>query len=452
MKTFAARARSLLAADEIEADPRLRLMAALLTFVCYFSLFAWWHDPAGGDHNLMQPGVPVPAWPLSWLSDRPTFDPFWIKGYLTLVIIAGVVNMLWLLTSKDATGPMILLAVLWLHVLMVYLLDVRLAENVHHIHLFVTLIFLIATDKMRFLCIGLGGAMFLSAMSQLTPSWLHAELPANLPGVAPWCAAPVSLVTVGLPLLLPWLWLFRWQRPLRGVAAVLVASQVFWGFLLGFLEPAFLAPALWIAFMSGPPQGMSGYRFVRRHAAAWILLTLAICGTLYPLACAGDPRLTQQGAFTTFMPLDACRETIVDIVVRKVAHRFRFHLKIGPPNAVGDSPLACFLATDSRYRSIKFDPPVMDGHVAVFNPADFSVVNPRTLSDPYFYRQWARRLLDRYQPDSLHISVSVLLNGVPPRYQVMDDEFGPALRADAATPWRPTSDTAATPPPTEAIR
>lgn len=437
---LAARLERAFAVDEIEADPRLRVLLGALLFYGYFTFSSWYGRP-----GLSTLGTEtfnyVPTWVLENLRGLIFLDQFWTKAYfyaLSMLALGGVGSLLY---RKSCLAPTLILALLFVSKAFYYLSDLRLMANFHHIHLLITFVFLISRSKLFFTRLALLACYELAALAKLSPSWLEGgyfnSVPDKLP-LLPGHPAVVRAASVGVLLLEaagPALWFSR-SRVLRlGSIVAFLAFHAYSGLLVGHKYTSLMIPLVVGAFLRFDAPIQQGYRFAVRHWPSWLALELALLGGLVGFAIPGDVRLTAEGRYLGLFMFDGNRAVYFDALVKKGRTSVRLEAELpwrngailedGTIESARPRRIVGEVNTDGRLESRFEDRFVIeqDG-VIVFNSRILEHAFYRTNGDPYLYYFYGKELCRRFRPDRLSMRLRQQLDGRVEKVTVMDiDDF-----------------------------
>lgn len=441
------RLASWLHCEEVDRDPRLKMLCGCL--LLYFHMtFDSWREQAVSLSTLGNEVFNYAPAPLlenfRWLIFMDHFQTqtwLYAQGMLALL---GLFSLFGLRSSLLALG---LLAWLFVNKLYFYFADFRLFANFHHFHLFFTLIFLISADKLRFFRGALVVGYFLSGLVKLTPSWLFGEYFNSLPDKLPllpkidWVVTAASVSVIVLEFAGPLCWFTRlaWLRRLSFGA--FIVFHVYSGVIVGFWYTTLMLPVVGAAFLGFPEPLHAGYRFARRHLAPLGVFALACLGGCVHLVIPGDARLTSEGRYYGLFMFDANHSVQFQAVVEKGDKLWIFRVfRDRQPDGAGDNGLRCAFYRDDRLvESFAVTGPVRDEGEIIFNPGYFTSARMRIAGDPYLYYFYARELMRRYRPDRLAIRLDERLNGHAEAVTLLDiSDFGaldPAYDCFGHNPW-----------------
>lgn len=443
-----------LAVRELEGDVRLRLLCAFLNFYGVVTFAQWF-----GDTSLSTLGTEtfnfVPAWPFENLRCLIVLGQFWTKTAMAALVLVSAGGFL-LALAGNSFWPMVTLAVLFLSKGYFYLSDLRLVTNYHHIHLILTLFFLVSRSKLFFARIALLITYHLAAFTKLTPSWLAGEAFNSVPDKLPLLPKADLAVTLFCQALTAWefagpaAWFAPSAALRRGSVALFVLFHLYSTFLVGPRYPTIMLPAVLAAFHAFDRPVQYGYRFESRHRLSWALAGLLYLGGLLGFAIPGDIRLTGEGRTFGLFMFDANRATHFTAELRKGERRLVFHVD-RPWRAEGLDDYAGYEASRHGTTSaelyerwdlvqvFKPDQIIRDQGVVLWNPVLFTTAGSRSFGDPYLYYFWAKEVCRRYRPDRLSVRVETALDGREERQLVLDlhDVCGqdPRYNAFWHNPW-----------------
>jgi len=417
-----ARLSRLLCSDEVDRDPRLKIIAGCLLLYYHLTFYFWRQNavPLSTAGDAVFDYVPAPFFQglrgLVFLNQFQTETYLYVLGMLALL---GLFSLFYLRSSLPA---LCLLAWLFVNKLYFYLGDFRLFTNYHHFHLLYTLTFLLAQDKLRFFRAVLGLSYLMSAVVKLSPSWLLGEYFNSVAGKLPLLpqangvvlAASVGLIVLELFGPLCWFTRVRWLRRLSFGAFILF--HLYSGVIVGFWYTTLMLPVVAAAFLEFDEPLQSGYRFLRRHLVVFALFALALLGSLYHYFIPGDVRLTAEGRYYGLFMFDANHSVRFVTQIRKGDKTWiiELHRRWNSPGATAaiDSSIHCEVFEAGRpLGGFPVTQPILDGGDVLFNPQYFNSARMRMYGDPYLYFHYARELVRRCRPDRVSIRLDQQLDG-----------------------------------------
>lgn len=433
LKSVRDRVGDLFCSEEVDRDPRLKIICACL-LLYYHMTFDFWSQhsvPLSTRGNEVFDYAPARLFQnFRWLI---FMDNFQTKTYLYALGMLALLGLFSLFYRRSSRLALWLLAWLFLNKGFFYLCDYRLFANYHHFHLLYTLTFLISQSKLRFFRAVLGLSYVMSAVVKLTPSWLFGEYFNSVTGKLPllpkesWVVTAASVGVIGLELFGPLCWLtgIAWLRRLSFGAFLLF--HVYSGVIVGFWYTTLMLPLVVAAFLGFNEPLLTGYRFSRRHLAPLSLFAMALLGSLYHFFIPGDVRLTAEGRYFGLFMYDANRSVRFETEIQKgnklwvvqVYRPFR-----NPGDAAGVAASAqvhCEFYQDGWLAdSFAVSRPISDGEEVIFNPQFFTTAQVRIYGDPYLYYFYARELVRRYRPDRVSIRLDEQLDGRREAVRLLD--------------------------------
>lgn len=428
--------RDLFAYQEVRQETRLRLIgAALLLFYC--ETFGDWDNSHAatlstyGSWNLNV----VPTWIMERLGGPIFMGVFPTHLYFRVLYFCGLLG-LFLLFREECFLSVLLLAFLFVNKAYYYLSDLRLAADFHHIHLILTLLFLVSRSKLFFFRMGLAACYLALGLAKLYPSWLQGEYFNSILGKVPfmpetaWVLTGLCLSWVIWEFIGPLLW-FSSSKILRllpvGVFGVAHAYQIV---VAGPAYPSLMLPVLLSAFWNPEGPIQKGYRFSRRHLPSWFFLGGVLLGGLWHLLIPGDVRLTGEGRLLGLALSDANRAAGCRVVLEKGDKRMAFEVEWlwRYPTLLEDgTPVP---GREVRYKGEVYRRgklvqrlprgiPVQDGPLVVWNP-DFFTSLPYDALEPYVFYFYGREICRAYKPDRLSIEFHQQLDGHLERVRLLD--------------------------------
>lgn len=424
LNLFRARLDAAFHGQEVDHDPRLKIICGCLLFYFHMTFNAWREQAVSLSTlgNEVFNYAPAPLLEnFRWLIFMDQFQTqtwLYAQGMLALF---GLFSLFYLRSSRVALG---LLGWLFVNKVYFYMADFRLFSNFHHFHLLYTLVFLISSDKLRFFRGALVVSYFLSGLVKLTPSWLFGEyfnaLPEKLPLLPKldWLVTTATVSVIVLEFLGPLCWFTR-VRWLRGLSfGAFIVFHLYSGVIVGFWYTTLMLPLVAAAFLGFKEPLHAGYRFTRRHLATFGIFTIALCGGFYHLFIPGDVRLTGEGRYFGLFMFDANHAVRFQVRIRKgdqmwVVQVYRRWWHAHAPEAL-DSGIRSARYRDERLEeTFEVNGPIRDGGEIIFNPDYFTAARMRIGGDPYLYYFYTRELVRRHQPDRVSIRLDRRLDGHP---------------------------------------
>lgn len=420
---------ALLASEEVDRDPRLKIIGGCLLF--YFHMtFNHWREGAvplstlGND--LFDYAPPALMENLRWLI---FLDHFQTQTWLYVQGMAALFGLFSLFYLRSSLPALCLLAWLFVNKLYFYLADVRLFSNFHHFHLLYTLVFLISTDKLRFFRLTLVLSYFLSGLVKLTPSWLFGEyfnaVPDKLPLLpkADWVVTAASVGVVLLEFLGPLCWFTRivWLRRLSFAAFILF--HVYSGVIVGFWYTTLMLPLVVAAFLGFKEPLQAGYRFSRRHLPTLAVFMFALLGGLHHFFIPGDARLTGEGRYRGLFMFDANHSVRFQARIHKgdTLWVVQVHRLWQEEDGKTTSGINCLLYRNNELvGNFPVTDLIYDADGILLNPSFFNSARMRVSGDPYLYYYYARELVRRHRPDLVSIRLDRRLDGHREEVTVLD--------------------------------
>ncbi len=441
---------ALFSSDEVDRDPRLKIICGCLLLYYHMTFAEWWDGAASLSTlgNELFNYAPAPVFEnLRWLVFMDVFQTrtyFYALGMLALV---GLFSLFVARSSRVALG---VLAWLFLNKVFFYLCDFRLFANFHHFHLLYTLAFLLAHDKLRFFRLTLAVSYVMSGIVKLTPSWLSGEYFNSLPDKLPmlpkvdWIVTAACVGVTVLELIGPVCWFtgIRWLRRLTFGAFVLF--HIYSGVIVGYWYTTLMLPLVVAAFWGFNEPLQKGYRFSGRHLAPMGLCAVALLGSLYQYVIPGDVRLTAEGRYFGLFMFDAGHSVRFEVTIRRGDKRWIIQMfrnwQFEPGGKAVPSRMTCvFHQDDVPVDYFEVVKPVRDGQDILFNPGYFTSARMRMSGDPYLYYFYARELVKRCHPDQVSIVMEQRLDGHPETVTLIDipdfAERDPAYHSFTHNDW-----------------
>lgn len=434
-RSIAVRIGDLLGVPEIEKDERLRMILAALNLYFYVTFTDWYGNPALSTLGTETFNF-VPTWVFESLRGIIFLNQFWTKNYFCLLLFLALAGF-FLALRRQCLWAALILGFLFLNKTYYYLSELRLITNYHHIHLILTLAFLISKPKLFFFRLALMCCYLLAAMTKMTPSWLYGEAFNSVPDKLPllprseaavtWaCRGVILLETLG-----PLLWFSR-RRTLRmGSVLAFIAFHLYSAVLVGYRYPTIMLPTLIPAFLNFDKPVHTGYRFVLRHLVPWSLLGFLLAGGLTPFLIPGDVRLTGEGRYLGLFMFDANRAATFHAEARRGDQRLLFYVERPWRSAALDDPEEYERIRRGKVRVKlyekgilirRLDPAqsVRDRGLAVWNPQLFTRPSSISFGDPYLYYFFGKEFCRRYKPDRLSLLLHQQLDGHEERHLLLD--------------------------------
>jgi hypothetical protein len=416
---------------EVDRDPRLRIICACLLSYYFMTFYYWWqmavslstlgnkvfdYAPAGIFQNFR------------WLI---FMDYSETKIYLYVLGMLALIGMFSLFYLRSSLFALCLLTFLFFNKLFFYLSDFRLFANYHHFHLFFTLVFLVSQSKLRFFRLALVVGYLMSAVVKFSPSWFYGEYFNSMTDKLPllpkldWVVTSASISVIILEFFGPLCWFTRigWLRRLSFCSFILF--HIYSGVVVGFWYTTLMLPLVLAAFLRFDQPLLAGYRFSRRHLAAFGVFAIVIIGGLYHFIIPGDVRLTGEGRYLGFFMFDANRQILFQTKIQKGNKLWMIEF-YRPFRGGNDPTVDPFQITCKYYENglpvKKFivTHSIEDGDDVIFNPLFFIKADVRMYGNPYLYYFYARELVRRYQPDRVAIRLDVQLDGHPEVVRLLD--------------------------------
>ena len=418
---FKNRLSGLLGCEEVDGDPRLKIICGCLLFY-YHMTFNYWRQlavPLSTAGNELFDYVPAPlAEHFRWLIFADYFQTQTYLYGLGMLALLGLFSLFYLRSSLLALS---LLAWLFINKFFFYLADLRLFTNYHHFHLLYSLVFLVSRDKLRFFRAALVVSYFASGVVKLSPSWLMGEYFNALPGKLPllpkvdWVVTAASVGVVVLEFLGPLCWFTRikWLRRISFGGFILF--HIYSGVIVGYWYTSLMLPVVVAVFMRFDEPLQSGYRFLRRDLVVSSVLAVALAGSVYHYFIPGNVRLTGEGRYFGQFMFDANHSIQSEAKIRKNDKLWVIKMDRNWRSAEGvkgpDSFIRCdYFEDDMLKQRYYVTSPIRDGDEVIFNPSFFTSARMRISGDPYLYYYYARELMRRYQPDQISIRLDQRLN------------------------------------------
>jgi hypothetical protein len=440
------RLTSLLGLDEIEADPRLRMICGALLYYFHMTFFDWWRSASALSTKGTESANYVPFFLFEGQRWSIFLNHEQTKVYLYVLGMLALLALFFLFYERRPTTSVVLLVFLWLNKVFFYLHDLRLFANFHHLHLIYTLAFLLAPSpyKLFFFRITLVVSYLMSGIIKLTPSWLLGEYFNSTPGKLPLLPDAAWFVTLAqqgiivLELVLVWAWFapYRWLR--SGCWYLYIFFHLYSGLLVGFKYTSLMMPLVVAAFLDFSHPIQYGYRWQRNHWRIWLFEALLLAGSVYHLFIPGDTRLTHEGKYFGVFMFDANRAVEFQSTIVKGDQRFVLQIRRPWRNGAiletgwlePQEDLEVQVEVYRHDELIKRYTPkgaVRDSsEQMVFNPKMLSSAQVRTFGDPYLYYFFAKEICARYRPDSISLTLWEQLDGHLYRAKLVDiPEFSP---------------------------
>ena len=427
------RLRALLGCAEVDRDPHLKAICAVLLFYFHMTFAFWWtrYVPLSTRGDDVFDYLPSGLFQnLRWLV---FMDGFQTESYLYALGMLALLGMISLFWFRSSLLALCLLAFLFANKLFFYLCDLRLFANYHHFHLLFTLTILVSTEKMRSFRAVLALSYLMSAIVKMTPSWLFGEYFNSVPEKLPlfsresWVVTSASVGLIALELFGPLCWFTRinWLRGFSFIAFVLF--HVYSGLIVGYWYTSLMLPLVVVAFIGFNEPLQAGFRFSRRHAPTLALFAIALFGGVYHLLIPGDARLTAEGKYFGLFMFDANRAVRFEADIHKGTNFWTIQVSRSWPTPGNPQGLDAGTRIHCNYyqngwlsNSFAVTQPIRDGNEVIFNPQYFTSASIRTIGDPYLYYFYARELVRRHHPDRVAIRLDERLDGHPEVVRLLD--------------------------------
>lgn len=416
-----ARLERILGAAEVDRDPRLKIICGCL-LLFFFMTFSDWHGaavPLSTAGNEVFNYAPSPL--LENFRGLVFMDLFQTRTWFYAQGMCALFGLFSLFLLRSSVPALCLLAWLFLNKLFFYLADFRLFTNFHHFHLFYTLVFLVAPDKLRWFRLALVLSYLLSGLVKLTPSWMFGEYFNSLPDKLPllpkvdWVVTAASVGVIVLELLGPLCWFTRAQWLRRLSFGAFLVFHLYSGVIVGFWYTSLMLPLVVAAFLGFNEPLHAGWRFARRQAAVIGVFLVALAGGVWNYFIPGDSRLTGEGTYTGLFMFDANHAVKFQVNIRKGENLWVFQVHRNwrfPGEPIRDAEIVCARFKNGEpVGNFRVTAPVRDGGEVIFNPRYFTDARMRISGDPYLYYFYARELQRRYQPDQLSLRLDRSLDG-----------------------------------------
>lgn len=432
-----------LGCDEVDSDPRLRLICGALLYYFHMTFFDWWRSASALSSKGTETANYVPFFMLENFRWLIFLNHEQTKLYLYALGMLALLSLFALFYLRRTTGVLLVMAFLWINKLYFYWSDLRLFANFHHLHLIYTLAFLISPSgsKLFFFRMTLVVTYFMSGLIKLTPSWLWGEYFNSIPGKLPLLPQNETLVRLAqqsiivLELILPWAWFLPQRAPRLTVWGLYILFHLYSGVLVGFKYTSLMMPLIVGAFLDFREPIQAGYRFQRSHLRCWIFEALLLLGGFYHFLIPGDTRLTHEGKYFGVFMFDANRAVDFRAEIVKGEHSYVFTLHRPWRNGAiledgslepADEPqmeIAVYQGSE-LVRQYRPKGTIKEGEERdlVFNPRLLTSAQVRTFGDPYLYYFWAKELCGRYHPDHLKLEMWEQLDGHRERAKLIDIE------------------------------
>lgn len=407
---------------EVDRDPRLKIICGCLLLYFHMTFQEWWYRAVplstAGEQLFDYVPTTVTSGSRWWVF----MDLFQTQSYLFVLGMLALLGLFSLMWSRSSLLAMCLLAWLLVNKVFFYLADFRLFANYHHFHLFYVLIFLVASDKLRFFRGALAVSYIMSGIVKLSPSWLLGEYFNSVPGKLPllpkveWVVTAACVGVIVLEFAGPFFWLScrRWLRRLSVGAFVLF--HLYSGFIVGFFYTTLMLPLVLAAFWGFREPVQAGYRFARRHLLPLGLFAVALAGSVWHYLIPGDVRLTAEGRYFGLFMFDAHHAVRFETRIRKddklwVINVYR-QWRMSPAHDPPGMKITCVLHQDGvPVGQFYVTEPLWDGDDLLLNPDYFGRARMRISGDPYLYHHYARELVRRCQPDEVSVFLEQRLDG-----------------------------------------
>ena len=442
--------RGLFQSEEVDRDPRLKIICGCLLLYCHMTFYFWWQSPEALSTLGNETFNYAPAGLIQnfrWLA---FMDYFQTRTYLYVQGMLALLGLFSLFYLRSSLLALCLLAWLAVNKVFFYLCDFRLFANYHHFHLLYTLVFLISSDKLRFFRCALGLSYIMSALVKLSPSWLFGEYFNSLPDKLPllpkvnWLVTAACVGVIVLEFIGPLCWLtsIRWLRRLSFGAFVLF--HIYSGVIVGFWYTTLMLPLVVAAFLGFDEPLLKGCRIRGRNIVTVGVFGVALMGGVYHFFIPGDARLTSEGRYFGLFMFDATRSVRFEADIQKGNKYWTVQVyrrwQMDDDSGENASAIHCDFYQDGRLaNSFAVRQPIRDGDEIIFNPAMFASARMRIYGDPYLYYYYARELVRRYQPDRVAIRLDQRLDGHKETVRLIDiPDFGqlnPAYNPFSRNEW-----------------
>lgn len=402
-------------AGEIEQSPALRGLGALLCLYAFLS-FANWPVDLSFSHEAHQWNTALP-WPLlqgqpAWIGLVPAL---WMRVYFQIQTLLAAGCMGLFLVGPRLHWALIGLAWLTCNKLFFYLLDLRQVANFHHMHLYFSLCFLLASPRIPWLRVLLAVVYLMAAVVKFTPSWLQGEYFASLPQGLPLISRDPQMIQLAcqavtlLELLGPLLFFAPWLRVRQAAIAAFFLFHLYSGVIVGIWYTALMIPFLLLLFRDGfdQPLRIRDLKLGQHRLPALALLGLALSG-IWAWIIPGDVRHSGEGRYLGLFMFDANHRSQAQLTVVKESERWDIEIGWDWPNRDNGQPCRIRIVRNGQPQPLEMQ--AWNGKV-FFHPAYFRSLSTRVQNDPYAYWYWARQVQSRIQPEQLAVRLTSFLDG-----------------------------------------
>lgn len=427
----------LLGIAEVEGDSRLRMLLGALLFYFHVTFTNFYGIPAFSTAGTEAFNY-IPSWPFESLRWLIFLDQAWTDAYLSVLAALALVGVLLTLAGRPH-GATLVLAFLFPNELYYYLSELRVAHNYYHIHLMLTLMFLISRQKLFFMRLGLLCCYLDAGLSKLTPSWLQGEAFNSVPDKLPLLPQTEGFVVFAsralilLELLGPWLWFLRRKALRLASVGAFVLFHLYSVVIVGFLYPTIMFSTLAPAFWRFDQPLHAGYQLERRHWVSWAYVALLALGGLWSLIVPGSALLTAEGKYFGLFMFEANRGVRFHAEIVKGGRRMVLEVDRWPRTtavadlagrrAWGEVRGTVYVDGESP-RPLDAGRIVREAGVVVWNPQLFTGGDTVVFGDPYLYYFYGKEVCRRYRPDRLSLRLESFLNRKPKAYTVLAiDDF-----------------------------
>ncbi len=409
----------------------------------------WWDQAlslcTAGDRLFLNAPAPL----LGNLTGVVFMDLLQTKSYLYGLGLLSLAGLFSLVVSRDSRFPLAALAFLFVNKLYFYLCDFRLFANFHHFHLFYSLAFLVARDKLRFFRLTLAVSYVMSGLVKLSPSWLAGDYFNSFPGKLPflpkqdWVVSAACIGVTALELIGPLFWFSQFRRLRQLTFAAFVLFHLYSGVIVGFWYTTLMLPLVLAAFQGFDEPLLAGYRYTRRHLASFAHCAVALLGSLLHFLIPGDVRFTAEGRYLGLFMFDARHSVRFESTIEKGDKRWIIQVFRDWPVKPGGAPvenwISCvFQEGNQPLQQFEVTRPILDGDQIIFNPDYFNLARMRISGDPYLYYHYGRELVRRYHPDRLALVMEQQLDRKSetqtllylPDFTRLDPSYRPLRRND----------------------
>lgn len=395
--------------------PRMRAVGAFLSLYYGLTWLLWQHR---NGFNSLSPelGLYLPHWLFYPFGEWLLLPPLLTRLAMRLLLLLALWQCWAFVQKDDLKWPMRALKLQLAAKLFFYLHQLPEMANFHHVHLFLTLLFVGATPRELYLRWGLATVYWMAGIVKLTPSWLAGEYFNSLPTGLPLLPQHPAVITLAcqaltfLELFGPFLWMH--PRTNRAGWALFLGFHIYSGVIVGYWYTTLMIP--FVAALKTDEV----LRWPQQRG--WLAVpAVALAASLWQVIIPGDVRQTAEGRYLGLFMFDANHKARVVLQVDKGADHYRFEtVHDWPFFEVGDQPRFFHLSHNGRGLSPRS--PVRQEGVVLFHPDAFDTLSPRVLSDPYLYWCWGWQLHKRFQPDRIAIRIDSLLDGNETPFTTVD--------------------------------